>query len=82
MKMSLERELLLMIFMCSSAKSSFELHLFRKANNCAPLFEHVNLTSRLLLTSSKRVLQRTDCPESVFVDNRNLEGSLVGLCRF
>lgn len=48
-------------------------------NDCGPLFERAVQEDRFLLTSSKRVMQRSTCPSALLLDPRQMEPSLLRL---
>ena len=50
-------------------------------NDCSQLFARCVSEKRLLLTSSRKVLQRSECPPAVFVDNRNARESFAALVK-
>lgn len=46
------------------------------------LFEHARREGRVLLTSSKDLMKRSQCPQSMFVKTSDLIGGIVDICRF
>lgn len=55
-----------------------------RKSDFAELFQHAKDQRRIILTTSKQMLERSNCPQAYLVPSnrlRNLEGALVDICR-
>eukprot|EP01041_Mallomonas_annulata_P005919 gene5919-11947_t len=64
-----------------TALETSEEHEKRSAGDMNPLFDRCRTEGRVLLTTSKSVTHRRQCPESSIISVKNFQNSLVQLCK-